>query len=357
MTSRFTGLILVLAGIIVALSVADRFLAKVESSELQGTAQGSYLSGAHLLAAGKPAEAVEPLEEAHSVERENATYELALITALIDSGKTEDAQPLMTEMLDREPNDGEVNLIAARLATREGKSADAEAYYHRAIYGEWPDHPEEHRISARMELIDQLRKQGRKQELVAELISLEAEPKASTEIRQRLARLFLEADSPARAAMIYQEMIAKDPNDVAAYEGLGEADLQQGEYNAARSAFLQASFHDPKNASIRSHLQTLNMVVGLDPTLRQLTSEEKYRRSIRILDLAQGALSACVPSSPLVLAAKATVSSKPPKYVTNEEAERVLAMAGTVWRARTDACKLPAGEDDALNLLMKKLES
>ena len=75
-------------------------------------------------------------------------------------------------------------------------------------------------------------------------------------------------------------MAAKDPKDIAASEGLGEAELEQGQYGAARAAFLQGFFQHPNDASIRSHLETLNTVVALDPTLRQLTSEEKYRRSI-----------------------------------------------------------------------------
>lgn len=354
---RLTGVVISLALIMVALSALDRFLARVESAELHATAQRSYLAGSRLLAAGKAGEAVDFLREAHSVERDNGVYELALSTALIDLGKTADARPLMDEMLEREPNDGNVNLIAARLASREGNAAEAEAYYHRAIYGEWPDDPAGHRIAARVELIDYLMKRGRKQELLAELISLEAEPVASMEIRKRLARLFLQADSPARAAGVYQEIIAKDPKDIAAYEGLGEAELEQGQYNAARAALLQAFFREPNNASIRSHLQTVNTVVALDPTLRRLTSEEKYRRSVHILDMARTELAACAPQNPLVTTANAAVSSKAPAHVTNEVAEKVLTLSEMVWRARNDACSGSAGEEDVLNLLMKKLTS
>ena len=355
MRSKFTGLILTLAGVIVALSALDRFLASVESAEMEGTAQRSYVAGSRLLAAGKPAEAVDPLRNAHAVERENSTYELALITALIDSGKTADAEPLMTEMLEREPNDGNVNLIAARLDSREGKTAEAEAYYHRAIYGEWGDDPDKHRIAARLELIDQQNKQGRKQELLAELISLEAEPKADMAVRKRLASLFLQADSPSRAASVYGEMIAKDPKDVGAYEGLGEAELEQGRYNAARAAFLQASFHDPADVSIRSHLQMLNTVVGLDPTLRQLTSEEKYRRSLRILDMARAGLETCSPGNPLIASAASSISNKGLTPVNNEAAERVLTVAESLWRATNETCPTRSREEDALKLLMKKL--
>ncbi len=131
---------------------------------------------------------------------------------------------------------------------------------------------------------------NQKQELLAELISLEAEPLANAEIRKRLGELFLLAGSPARAASVYQALVEKDPKDIAAYEGLGEAELEEGRYRPAREAFLRAFFRDPNNTSIRARLQTLNTVAELDPTLRQLTSAEKYSRSVGILDLTRAAL-------------------------------------------------------------------
>jgi tetratricopeptide (TPR) repeat protein len=367
MTRRLTGVVIALIVITLALTALDKALAKVESAELHSTAQRSYLAGTRLLAAGKAGEAIDLLRQAHSVERENPDYELALITAFIDSGRTADAEPLMNEMLQRVPNDGHVNLIAARLRVREGNDADAEPYYHRAIYGEWPDDPAGHRIAARMELIDDLTKRGELTKRgLAELVSLDAEPAAGVDVRKRLARLFFLAGSPARAADIYREMAAKDPKDIAAYEGLGEAELEQGQYNAARAAFSQAFFQSPNNASIQSHLQILNTVVALDPELRKLTSEEKYRRSIHILDMARTGLSQCAAknsqagtdeSARLMSTAAAAISSRGPAHVTNEAAESVLALAEAVWRARNQACNASSEEEDVLNLLMKKLAS
>jgi len=358
MRSKMTGVALTLVAIVAALSTLDRFLARVESSELHAAAQRSYVAGSRLLAAGKAGEAVDFLRVAHSTERQNPDYELALISALTGAGKTTDAEPLMTEMLQRAPNDGRVNLIAARLMTRERKAADAEAYYHRAIFGEWPADAPERRIEARVELIDQLVKQNRKQELLAELISLEAEPAGGEEVRKRLATWFMLVGSPARAAEIYRAMAANDPKDIAATEGLGEAELEQGQYGAARAAFLLGSFQHPNDASIRAHLETLNTVVALDPTLRQLASEEKYRRSLRILDMARAGLAQCAAQNPILTAS--ALSARTPAHVTNEDAEKVLALAQQVWRARNDACSgaLPesaAGEAEALSLLMKKL--
>ncbi len=295
MRSSLTSAVIAILALIVGLSVLDQFLAKVESSELHSTAERSYIQGTRLIREGKAAEAVERFRSAYAIERDNREYELALIAALTEVGNTADAAMLMDEVLNRYPNDGRTNLTAARLMVKEGKVADAEAYYHRAIYGEWPD-PAVNQQAVRMELIDLLSKHGKKQELLAELISLEALSGKDPEIQKRLAKLFLSVDSPARAASIYQAMVARNPKDVDAYEGLGQAELEEGEYPASHTAFEQAFRIDPDNASVRSHLQTLNTVVEIDPTVRRLTSEEKYRRSRRILEMASMGLRQCISS-------------------------------------------------------------
>ncbi len=366
MMSRLTGTVAAIAFIVIGLSALDRFLASVESAELSSSARRSYLAGSRLLAEGKAAAAVDPLQEAHAVERENREYALTLIAALMTAGKMADAETLMNELLEREPNDGRTNLAAARLKAKEGNFADAESYYHRAIYGAWPGEGHGRRTAVRLELIDLLKKRDRKQELLAELISLEAEATADPETQKRLARLFLAADSPARAARIYRATVQKNPKDAAAYEGLGQAELAQGEYAAAHAAFEAAFLRDPNDASILSHLVTLNTVVALDPTVRKLTSAEKYSRSMRILEMARAGLAQCVASNPsggsgeagrLLTASAATIASKAPAHATNEIAEGVLGIAEAVWRAQNQACGTPAGDDDALNLIMKKVTS
>jgi tetratricopeptide (TPR) repeat protein len=353
--------------VVVGLAGADQFLARVESAEVVGAAQRSYLQGSRLLAAGKPGEAIDFLRDAHALERQNPEYELQLIDALMKDGKITEAEPLLTEILQREPNDGRANLTAARLAIRKGNTAEAaEAYYHRAIFGYWSGNAVGHRVAARLELIDLLAGKNRKQELLGELISLEAESPANAEIRKRLGELFLVAGSPARAANVYQALVEKDPKDIAAYEGLGEAELEEGRYRPAREAFLRAFFRDPNNASIRAHLQTLNAVAELDPTLRQLTSAEKYYRSVTILGMTRGALDQCLAKNPaansddnreLVKQGDALVGAKAPAHVANEAAEGVLSVAEKLWNAHEKACGGGLSDRNALDLIMNKLAS
>ena len=295
---RITGpairLTAILAFIVVTLAGVDRFLAKTESAEVQSGARNSYLAGMRLLHAGKSSEAVDALRTAHALVREKLEYELTLITALMDARREAEADPLMDDALQREPNDGLTNLIAARLAAKKGEAVPAESYYHRAIYGEWPTDAASQRVTTRMELIDFLAPKGQPQELLAELISLQSEvPPDETAKQRRLAKLFLTAGAPARAADIYRTLIAKNAEDRDDNAGLGEAELESGQYREAHTAFFQAFVHSPKDASIRARLDLLNTVTALDPTPRQLPTAEKYRRSVRILEMARASLAQC----------------------------------------------------------------
>jgi tetratricopeptide (TPR) repeat protein len=342
--------------VVIGLAAADRFLAQVESSEIAASAQRAYAKGSLLLRAGEAEAALDSLREAHALERQNAEYSLELVSALTSAGKTGEAEPLLNEVLLKSPNDGRANLLAARLNLKNGDFSDAFAYYHRAIYGNWREDAEQQRRAARTELVHLLVQKNRKQDLLPELISLQAESPPDAESQRQLAQLFMTADSPARAAAIYQAIVDKDPKDVQANEGLGTAELQLGQYRAAHEAYERAFLHEPNNASIRTHLQVLNTVTGLDPTVRQLTSAEKYRRSVRILDMARQALQQCGSdgNADLLKAADSAVEAKVPAHITNEAAEGVLSLAQQLWRAEQNCGDRP-GEENPLALIMRKL--
>jgi Tfp pilus assembly protein PilF len=370
-TKRISGpavrLAAILAVLVVALTALDRFLAGTESAEVQSSARSAYRVGSRLLRAGKANEAVETLRTAHALVRENIDYELALVTGLTDAGRTAEADPLMDDALAREPNDGQTNLIAARLAAKKGNPVQAASYYHRAIYGEWPDSAASRRLSARMELVDLLASKEQKQELLAELISLQAEASGDSAIQGRLAKLFMTAGAPGRAAQVFRDLIAKNPEDSDAYAGLGEAELEDGQYRDAHTAYFRAFLHRPNDASIRARLELLNTVTALDPTPRQLPTAEKYRRSLLILGMTRSSLEQCMAKAPGTpsgetqqwLAEADAAAETAPARVTNELAEKALTAAEKLWRARVEVCGPAAAGDtareDPLRLIMEKL--
>jgi tetratricopeptide (TPR) repeat protein len=354
------GVLFVIAG----LAALDQFLARTERAEVLSAAERSWQNGKRLLREGHAEAALDELRNAHSLVRDNIAYELDMIAALVALARTAEADPLIDEVLLRKPNDGPANLTAARLKAKERDVQSAEAFYHRAIYGEWTDDAPAHRRDARLELVQMLAGRNSRQELVAELISLEAEADGDDALRGRVARLFLDADSLNRAADVYRSLIEKNPDDAEAYEGLGEAEMRQGQYRAARAAFVQVSYRHP-GRSVAPRLILLNEVIQLDPTPRRLPTAEKYDRSLRILALAKGDLAGLLTQRPgaataetarLMKAAADIATGGAPRTVTNELAERNLDFAEQIWKLRVSIFGPSTGTaEEALRLTMERL--
>ncbi|MGI8746241.1 MAG: tetratricopeptide repeat protein [Bryobacteraceae bacterium] len=344
----------ILALIIACLWALDWFLERTQVRELQAEARRVYVDGSRLLKEGKLPQAVDLLSRAHAVDRKNVNYELTLIDALIAAGKTAEAEPLLDEILQRESNDGAANLTAARLMASKGRMGDAESYYHRAIYGEWPNNPDRSRRSVRMELIEFLLKNERKQGLLAELLPLQEAAEGDLALKKRIAHLFLVAGSPTRAADAYRSLIQQDRKDADLYSGLGEAQLVAGQYRPAVAAFVAAFRRRPDEPNLRQRMEFSSLMSGLDPTARQLSSMEKYRRSLHILDLTRASYQKCTGKSQT--ADQVPPPNKPPPHVNNEVAEQKLALAEQIWRARINECGASTSkEEEPLRLIMAKL--
>jgi tetratricopeptide (TPR) repeat protein len=369
-TNTILGLIAAIVFVIAALTFIDSILEKAERRDVEGQAQQAYLEGARLVKQDKLSQGIELLRKAHVLDRANTLYELDLIDALIMAAKPDEAEPLMNEIMLREPDDGRANLSAARLMLEKGKTVDAVSYYHRAIYGEWPQNAPAHRIAARLELVHLLVTTGRNKELLAELLPLqeEAKPKQggnAAAIQKELGHLFLVAGSPSRAVASYQALIDHNPNDADAYAGLGESQLEQGQYRDAHAAFLTALRFKPEDPSIRRRLALSSALTELDPTPRRLASIEKYRRSLHILQLAYDDLNACIAKRPgahpaetaqLLSAAHDVLASKLPPNATNERSEGILGIAEKTWQTRVAACGAGVSPDEEpLRLIIEKL--
>ena len=362
---RGVVLVVLIALVIAGLATFDKFLATAQDVEGQHLAQQSYLNGLRLRRAGKIKEAVEAFRNAYTLERRNTEYELELVDSFIAAGQIDRPEVLIHDVLEREPNDGRANLLGAHLMLAEGKPDQAESYYHRAIYGDWPADAAAHRVAVRMELVDFLVARGKREELLAELLALQEEAGKDPAIEERLARLFLAAGSPSRAVDEYRAVIKQNPKNAAAYVGLGEAELQLGEYRLAHKAFLTASNDNPGDASIRRQVELSDTLAALDPTSRKLTSMEKYRRSLRILDLARSDLDHCVASHPelaseearqLLASANDTLTNETPTEATNEIAENQLNLVEQTWQARIKICGPAISPDeDALRLIVERL--
>jgi tetratricopeptide (TPR) repeat protein len=339
------GLIAAIVAIGGGLWSADLFLARTENAEVRAEARQDYDRGAGLLARGKALDALDPLRKAHTLERSNRGYGVRLAEALIASRKLEEAGRVLTELLARSPNDGESNLLEARLTLRTGSLADALAYYHRAIFGNWtglkPDEAEKRRIQTRMELAELLGQRGLKQELLSELLALSPEAAGNLEVEKKVAAWYMVAGAPQRAADAWQALIQEDPDDLSNGARLGDAELALGNYRAAENAFSQAGETDRE--------QQAEEMAELDPTGRTLSSAEKFGRSERILEMARDALQRCSGDAMLIDQA-AQLLARNVRVATNELSEQRLSLAEQLWKARPAGC-----DDKVLRQIIQKL--
>ncbi len=334
---RRTSLIAVLFAIIGALSAIDLFLARTENRETRAEAGHNFADGARLLAANRPEEAVDAFRKAYALDRSNQTYALQLAAAMIAAGKLDEAQSLLADLLQSSPNNGEANLLEARLLLRQERFEEAEPYFHRAIYGTWSENAAVRRVQVRLEFAAFLASRGAAKELLAELLPLETEAH-DLPTRKRVAHLYMVANSPARAAAAYRDLIRDDPHDHSNQAGLGQAELALGDYRAAVNAFRAAGAAD--QAALASQVESL------DPTPRRLSAAEKLARSTRILQLVRESLARCQAAPPPDPPARRIAAP------TNEMAEERLALAEQIWAHRIAAC---GPGEESLNLVMSKV--
>ena len=108
-----------------------------------------------------------------SIERGNRDYQRTLAQAQFAAGKNADAESTLTDLLRTDSSDGLASLMLARVLEKEGRFVEAVSYFHRAIYGQWSEDAAGNRLRARFELIDLLAQQNSKEELLAELLSVQ----------------------------------------------------------------------------------------------------------------------------------------------------------------------------------------
>jgi len=347
---------------IAALFAIDMFLAGVEKREGQTEARRLLQQGERLAQEGRNAEAVDRFRRALEVSRANQEVQLDLAKALLAVGRLSDAGTLLQEMLQRDPTDGAANLTMARVLVREGKTAEATSYYHQAIYGRWKQDAVANRVKVRFELIDLLIKLGETREVLAELLPLQDEAPHDVQTRERIARLYLLAGSPSRAAELYREILRQQPQNFDAYAGLGEAEFTRGNYRIARTDFVAALRLNPADEEIRKRLGVCETVLALDPTQRGLSTADRYRRSLKLIELALAAVNQCVGAPPpetardLAVKAQQTLKRRVSSSRQDAATEANLELAEQLWEARQKACqKSPPASEEPLALVMARL--
>ena len=319
-------------------------------------AERQYRAGVQLASAGRNAQAADDFRAALVYEHDNADYRLALAKSLIAQEQFGEAQTHLVDLRDADPTDGPVNLMLARIAARENRDADAVTDYHRAIYGFWPDHPEQNRISARFELIGVLERDHQQKQVLAELLELAGElPDSDVDHRQEVASMLLSHGSLQHAAEVFRAIVAARPSDAAAQQGLGEAEFQLSDFVAARQAFQMAAQVEPSNLDVQQHLAACDAVIDLDPTLVRLSANQRFMRAQTLLNRTLDSAERCgvVPAGLSEQAQKALAEK--PRRKRDGDTVDILMLSQQVWRQRLQGCPKRAPTDQALAAVMSKL--
>jgi tetratricopeptide (TPR) repeat protein len=357
----FVGTFALIFAAIAALWAIDTLLAEKERAESRSEARHMFQEALILKDQGRELEALDRLSSAHSMERDNATFQRALAQTLLATGKIAECEALLTSRLQQDPTDAAASLIMARALVAERKIRQAIAFYHRAIYGEWEDDRIGNRVQARFELVDLLARENAREELLAELLPLQDEAPNDVKTRERIARLFIAAGSPLRASEIFQDILRRHSHDAEAYAGLGEAELQRGNYRAARADFLMALKMGAPETEVAARLSLCNQVLALDPTQRGIGTDEQYRRSQSLVQLTLRTVSSC--TSPAAVQSlegladtvKIALLRQVSRAHLHDAVEKNLDLAERLWQIRMENCSpRVADSNDVLRLVMEK---
>ncbi len=353
-----------LLAVLIAMVALGGFLNYYYRAQRSERAKQYFLDGNQLMAKERYQDASEQYRDALSISH-SARDRLALAQALQKGGHPGEAEVYFREVLRDSPNSGPANLGLAREATDRNNVQEAVNYYHRAIYGSWPEQNEVHRIQTRIELIGVLGKSGKRREAQASVLALESEiPNNDVALRKQLGQLLLDYGLPEESAGVYRKVIENDRQDAGALMGLGEAELAQNRYRAAQGAFTAVLHLRSDDTAAANRLQLIGQILALDPAVRGLSAGERYQRSRKLLEAALGSLDECLgmtkgappePVEKLSDTVRKVLLHRAAPRSYGDSTEDNIDLAEQLWKARTELCGQSKKPDEPINRAMAQL--
>lgn len=274
--------------------VLTGFLSSAYKRERLARAQAHFNHGEALTRSGDLKGAVEEYRKALLFSPDEQTYRLSLAVDLVNMGNLDEARSHLEELLQDEPTNGLVNLMLARVALKENKQKDAVDFYQRAVYGYWPHERIPERHQARWELVALLEKEGRRNELIGELLQLYANaPPNDEKEKARIGFLLLNYGAVSDALNVFRELARDAPRYVESHHGLGQAYLDSGDFLSARRELQRAIHIDANDQDSFRLLAFTNSVIDIDPVVPRLPAAERSRRSRELLNRVLSHLETC----------------------------------------------------------------
>jgi tetratricopeptide (TPR) repeat protein len=284
-------LIVVLAGAAGAGFLATRAAAAADHRLRQRQASAWFDAGRGHLAAGRLDDALGDLRRAVARDRDNRRYRLALASALVASGRDEEARGLLLALRDAQPEEPETNLQLARLEGRAGNGEGARRYYEGALAALWRPEQAARRRTIRLELIDALLTRQQHARALAELLVLASNVPDTPRIQTDVARRFLLAGDPGRAQAHFLRVLRVQSGNRDALAGAGEASFALADYSSARRYLTAVPEPDARLADMRD---VARLVLAGDPLAPRLPAAERRRRLRAAVDQATVRLEQCL---------------------------------------------------------------
>jgi tetratricopeptide (TPR) repeat protein len=253
------------------------------------------------------------------------------------------------------PNSALAHLALAEVAAQKGRIDDAVVQYRRAIDGIWPGNAAESRLEARIELVNALTQAGRRVQAQTELLALAAEVPPQPGVQKHIAGMLGDLGLPNQAASLYRDVLRRNPQDADAYDGLGEADLAQSDFTAARKAFEAARQNNPTDESAAKRIMLTDQILALDPEVGGLSATERYQRSRELLAAVVNETASCQPPPAVLSSAQASIANRRRPRSFTDATEGNLATAAELWKDSLPNCNPKPNSDAPVARLMMLL--
>jgi tetratricopeptide (TPR) repeat protein len=280
-----------------------------------------YQRGKADLAAGHAESAVTAFHSALRYSRDDFAYQLGLAQALAAMHRQGEARAYLLSLWEREPEDGTVSLELGRIFAEEGALESALRYYHNAIYAAWPDHPDDRRRVARLELIDFLLRENAKTQAQSELIALAANLPENSSLHLKAGGLFIEVQDYEHALQQYRQALKMDSRNPTALAGAGRAAFELGRYPEAEPYLGEAVAENASDGESAQLRQTASLVLQMDPFRRQVSVSNRTRMVTEAFAIAGARLKSC------------SLGTEPRTPADPEAADAGLAALASRWDA------------------------
>ncbi|HTQ96494.1 MAG TPA: tetratricopeptide repeat protein [Candidatus Acidoferrum sp.] len=361
-----------LVGILVLITVAFSALTHAYSQayDRQRAALGVdwFERGKRELGKNHAAVAIEDFRTALFYNARNWDYSMHLADALAQSGQTDQALNYYQNLWQTHPSSGQINLQLARLTAGKGDVNSAERYFNGAIFGDWPEHANENRRIASMELIHFYLDRGDSGHAESQLIILSENLPQNPELHTRVADLFSRVGDDRRALEQYRHAERLNPDYAPAIQGAGESAFRSGDFHAAQDYLQKVVRLDDSNTSAKKMLEIIQSIFQLNPYERGISETEKIRRTLRTFAIAGQRLQSCSGTSnspsntsmePQLERWKQLQIMANSRFLTQhpEEVETLLEFSINSEKLAEPKCGAPSIDDEAVMAIARQRES